>query len=68
MRKSQEGERTCPVCQKYVFEEYGCFETCPVCNWGDDPLQRAEPDYKGGYNHLSLNEARLAYKKGKEIF
>lgn len=28
----------------------------------DDPLQRDEPDYQGGTNQMSLNEAKEAYK------
>lgn len=58
----------CPVCGKYEFEEKGDYDICEVCNWENDPLQTAEPDYKGGANHMSLNEAREAYKKGIKIY
>lgn len=37
------------------------YEICTVCAWEDDPLQNADPDFKGGANIISLNEARLAY-------
>lgn len=57
----------CPVCGKYEFEESGSFDICPVCGWGDDPLQADEPDYDRGFNHMSLNEAKAAYAKGQEI-
>jgi hypothetical protein len=29
-----------------------------VCWWEDDPIQFADPDYRGGANQPSLNEAR----------
>lgn len=36
----------------------GEYELCEVCNWEDDPIQSAEPDYPGGANQKSLNQAR----------
>lgn len=54
----------CPVCGKHYFEEIGAYEICPVCGWEDDPLQRREPDFEGGANRLSLNEARKEYMEG----
>lgn len=56
----------CPVCGKYEFTERGGFEICPVCGWEDDPVQRREPDYAGGANKMSLNEAKQMWGK-KEI-
>jgi hypothetical protein len=29
-----------------------------VCFWEDDGLQAADPDYAGGANKISLNQAR----------
>ncbi|GHU76133.1 hypothetical protein FACS189461_3330 [Spirochaetia bacterium] len=43
------------------------FDICPVCGWEDDPVQRNNPDYDGGANHLSLNEARRAFAEGKDL-
>ena len=63
-----EEKHKCPVCGKYEFEEYGDFEICPVCEWEDDPIQYKEPDYKGGANRMSLNEAREAYKRGEKVW
>ncbi len=58
---------TCPVCGKYEFEGYGSFDVCEVCGWEDDSTQENNPDEDGGANHMSLNEARAAYKEGREI-
>lgn len=54
-------ELLCPCCGKYAFEEKGAYEICPVCGWEDDPYQRRNPDFAGGANTLSLNEARRYY-------
>ena len=58
----------CPVCKKYVFEEYDSFDICPICGWEDDALQEKHPDYNGGANHVSLNQARKAYNEGRYIY
>ena len=42
----------CPVCGKYTFESAGEFEICPVCNCA---------------NHMSLNQAREAWKNGQKV-
>ena len=57
----------CPVCGKYEFEAYNCMDICDVCDWCDDAIQENDPDYSGGANRMSLNEAREAYKKGIQI-
>lgn len=62
-----DSEIKCPVCGKYTFEEWGDFDTCDVCYWENDPVQYTDPDYKGGANHMSLTEARMAYKEGRPI-
>lgn len=58
---------SCPVCGKYVFEEYDSFYICPICNWEDDAYQEEHSDYEGGANCLSLNQARQAYKEGHKV-
>lgn len=58
----------CPVCGRYEFEEHGSFDICEVCHWEDDPIQEKDPDYKGGANKMSLNEAREAYARGLPVF
>jgi cysteine-rich CPCC protein len=32
-----------------------------VCGWEDDLVQFHDPDYRGGANKVSLNEARQNY-------
>ena len=55
---------TCPCCEfKTLDSAQGLFDICPVCYWEDDNIQRSDPDYKGGANSISLNEARQNYKK-----
>ena len=56
-------KKVCPVCGKQIVL---LFEICD-CGWQNDPLQYDKPDYKGGANIMSLNEAREAYQKGKTI-
>ena len=56
--------RPCPVCGQYDFEEDGDFEKCPICGWVNDGVQRVDPDYPGGYNRISLNDARKKWKAG----
>lgn len=58
----------CPVCGKYHFEEKDAYEECPVCGWVDDLLQRTEPDYKGGFNRISVNEAKKLFASGKKVW
>nr|WP_175560490.1 CPCC family cysteine-rich protein [Janthinobacterium lividum] len=61
---NEHGERLlpCPCCGAKTISEPGQYEICEVCNWEDDPVQCAEPDYAGGANHVSLNEARTAWR------
>jgi len=55
---------TCPCCEYRTLDSGpGCFDICPVCYWEDDNLQRNNPDYTGGANDISLNNARENYKK-----
>ena len=54
---------TCPVCEKYEFEDEDCFDICPFCGWEDDSIQLEDPDYDGGANTLSLNQYREEYQR-----
>ena len=54
-------DRLCPCCGRHYFEEKDAYEICPVCGWEDDPVQRRDPDFAGGANACSLNEARREY-------
>ncbi|WP_420130666.1 CPCC family cysteine-rich protein [Longimicrobium sp.] len=53
----------CPCCgfRTMPDEERGSFDICPVCGWEDDRLQYADPDYRGGANEISLNQARAQF-------
>lgn len=59
----------CPCCTELTFEKEppGTYDICPSCNWEDDPLQFEDPNYAGGANLMSLNEAKAAYACGDEI-
>jgi rubredoxin len=50
----------CPCCGYLTIGEQppGTFEICPVCGWEDDNVQFEDPDYAGGANKVSLNQAR----------
>jgi hypothetical protein len=55
----------CPCCGSKTLSEIEAYEVCDICNWEDDPVQRNDPDYEGGANDLSLNQARMAWLKRK---
>ncbi|MBR1552882.1 MAG: hypothetical protein IJ631_02570 [Schwartzia sp.] len=61
-----EGKIKCPVCGEYAFEEEDDFDVCDICYWENDGYQMAHPDYNGGANKMSLNEARAAWKAKKK--
>lgn len=53
----------CPCCGLLTLDASGFWGICLVCWWEDDRHQSEEPDYPGGPNHRSLNEAREAWRK-----
>lgn len=55
----------CPCCGYLTFSSPpdGSFDICPVCLWEDDLVQLDDPDYAGGANSVSLNQARKNFKK-----
>lgn len=55
----------CPCCGNRTLDGRppGTYEICPVCYWEDDKIQYDDPDYEGGANNISLNKARVNYKK-----
>lgn len=48
----------CPCCGTPALGEVGGYEICDTCGWEDDPVQSRDPDFGGGANTMSLNEAR----------
>jgi hypothetical protein len=58
----------CACCEQETITEPDSYEICSRCGWEDDELQREDPDYRGGANQMSLNEAKAAFKKGLSIY
>lgn len=48
----------CPCCGSRIFTSLGQYEICNVCGWEDDPVQSTDPNYGGGANKQSLNQAK----------
>lgn len=48
----------------------GLYEFCKVCGWQNDDLQNQYPDYGDGFgpNKMRLNEAKIAFCEGKEVY
>ena len=57
----EENKVLCPCCGEGLVEEGHNYDVCDVCYWEDDPVQFEDPDYSGGANRISLNEARQIY-------
>ena len=55
----------CPCCGYKTLREEppGTDEICNVCFWHDDYVQFQDPDYEGGANRVSLNQARENFIK-----
>ena len=47
-------EIECPVCHRTKVADY---DICDICGWENDPVQLKNPDFPGGANEESLNEA-----------
>lgn len=64
------GKINCVCCgsKEVPSGEEGLYYVCNKCGWENDPIQKDKPDYKGGANKMSLNEAKKAYKEGKKVF
>lgn len=69
MSESDEPKRVdCPVCgAKHEFESISSYEICHICGWEEDGVQRDAPNYSGGANEMSLNQARKAWSEGKKV-
>lgn len=61
---SQAEKHQCPCCGLPTMDELppGTFALCPECGWEDDPVQAADPAFKGGANGPSLREARHSFQ------
>jgi hypothetical protein len=54
----------CPCRGNLTLDEEppGTWLICEVCWWEDDPVQFEDPEYRGGANGPSLNEARRYFR------
>jgi hypothetical protein len=64
---SMQYNRKCACCGNSLSPYLKFFDICDVCGWEDDPIQNDDPDYDGGANHISLNEAKQAFSEGKAL-
>ncbi len=57
------GKFYCKCCGYNSLDEKpnGTYEICKICFWEDDSTQSNEPNYKGGANPVSLNQAKLNF-------
>jgi hypothetical protein len=53
--------KKCMCCGQKTLSKGSVSEICPICGWQDDEYQNRHPDYSGGSNHISLNEAKAAW-------
>ena len=54
---------SCPCCGNKTISKLGDYEICYICNWEDDPVQSDDPNFYGGANVKSLNEAKETYQQ-----
>ena len=54
-------KKECKCCGNLTIDSDELFGICEIC-WQSDAVQEENPDYKGGANEMSLNEAKEAYK------
>lgn len=59
--------RFCMCCGNSLRFPYSCNEICEVCGWEDDELQNDDPQFDGGANDMSLEQAREAYRQGRPV-
>lgn len=62
---SKKRKYPCPCCGNYTYDQPAkdSYDICSVCYWEDDPIQLLDPDYDGGANIPSLNQARENYRR-----
>jgi hypothetical protein len=58
--------RACACCGEKTLE-HTMHDICPVCGWEDDSAQNNDPDYDGGANYISLNEAKSVWKESNHV-
>lgn len=65
MTDKNEKKYPCVCCGNMTMRNKppGTYEICSVCGWEDDPVQYRCPEFAGGANSLSLDQAREAWNK-----
>ena len=55
----------CPCCGYYTIDSIDeiIFDICEVCFWQYDEIAHNNPSFNIGANKVSLNDARINYKK-----
>ena len=64
-RSQSNGKFYCECCGYKTLNEKpnGTYQICTICYWEDDPIQSAEPNYEGGANRVSLNQAKRNFSE-----
>ena len=64
VHETVDGEKyRCPCCGYFTLDEPNEYDICEVCWWEDDNFQLDNPDYAGGANAISLNQARENFRR-----
>ena len=63
-----EKDHICPVCGRFHFAYENDLDMCDVCGWSNDAIQERNPNYRGGGNEMSLNEAKEAHQNNQPIY
>ncbi|WP_209304382.1 CPCC family cysteine-rich protein [Muribacter muris] len=63
----KKGKYLCPCCMNYALSTEREYEVCSICGWEDDPVQFDDPDFYGGANQMSLNDARKCFEEYTNI-
>ena len=55
----------CPCCSSRSLDSKNSldYEICSICFWENDPIQNDDPEYAGGANSVSLNQAKQNFQK-----
>lgn len=49
------------------YDNGNSFDICDTCGWEDDGVQNDDPEFRGGANTMSLNQAKEAFKNGLPV-
>lgn len=59
--------KVCDICGKIVAVDQFGYGKCENCGWCQDPTRIKNPDVVMYPNRMSLNKAKMLYKKGRKI-